>query len=1043
MRNLLTLFALAFLFSNSLTAQLGDGDIAPDFTLTDINGNSHNLYDYLDQGYSVVLDFSATWCPPCWSYHNNGTLDEIWHSYGPDGTDQVLVFMVEADPSTTPPCIYGPAGCSGGSLGDWTAGVDYYILNPEAPEASDINNDYNINYWPTLYGIAPNKAIYEVGQESVQGWENWLLESFQMVFSETYVEDDDCYTSFIDLDVVGGYGTVDVEWSNGEETEDISGIENGDYYVTISDSNGFEFEMGPIEVDNGNIGEIILLELQDVACNNDFSGIIEVEFDGGSGNFDYDWSNGDSGPLLEDINGGDYELTVTDQASGCEFETEYYVDEPDVMEVYLEVENAECGLHNNGAVEFTVDGGVYPFTFIFDDFESTNDYLVLEPGQYDVTISDGNECEDYASFEILQDEAPFAVATATDNFTCVVDTVYVHADSSSVGNNIIYNWFDATNEFIGSGYQIQVDTAGIYTLEVYDEKIECSSFSSVAVSMNMTNPAAVATSSNDIDCNNSTAVISGLGSSTDSLVTYMWTTTDGNINSDPTLLDIDVSSAGTYQLSVSHSISGCVGLAEATVVAIDIPIIDLEGDLDFCEGFSTTLCVEASSDEAITWMVDGNNEGGANCITLDNSSSVEVSLTNVITGCSSMEVYDVNQNQEADIDILPPSELGCSEESTFIDLSIDTEGTISWYDEDNNLLSNDEDIEVTEAGTYYVVVETDQGCLSQAEVAVIENLDDLLDPQFMYNSSEFDFTFEDQTQGTVDSRVWDFGDGNTSTEANPSHSYTTPGYYQVCLTSTNDCGDNTNCQEVLAKMVMQISTIVSDASCFGTNDGRLEVNVFGGLPGFTFEWDMNGNTLTGNPIENLAPGTYNLEVTDASGEVLQDTYTVSEPDELHVEANVVNTSNGEANGSITLNISGGNSSSYSIVWSNGSTDATIDQLAAGDYSVLVTDAKGCITESIYTVEASTTNVNEIEFINTFKVYPNPADDKVYIDLELDKTVQMEIRVLSILGKVYQSSRVNDSIIRTSIDVSAIPNGVYFIELKAEGKVSLKKLVVSH
>ena len=67
-------------------AQLPDGSIAPDFTATDINGVEHNLYSYLDSGYSVILCFDATWNLPGWSYFGTGnpSVDSrdiwaLWH----------------------------------------------------------------------------------------------------------------------------------------------------------------------------------------------------------------------------------------------------------------------------------------------------------------------------------------------------------------------------------------------------------------------------------------------------------------------------------------------------------------------------------------------------------------------------------------------------------------------------------------------------------------------------------------------------------------------------------------------------------------------------------------------------------------------------------------------------------------------------------------------------------------------------------------------------------------------------------------------------
>ena len=67
--------ALLSLLPMDNSAQLPDGSIAPDFTATDINGVQYNLYDLLDAGDTVILDFFATWCGHCWNYKETGILD--------------------------------------------------------------------------------------------------------------------------------------------------------------------------------------------------------------------------------------------------------------------------------------------------------------------------------------------------------------------------------------------------------------------------------------------------------------------------------------------------------------------------------------------------------------------------------------------------------------------------------------------------------------------------------------------------------------------------------------------------------------------------------------------------------------------------------------------------------------------------------------------------------------------------------------------------------------------------------------------------------
>ena len=160
---------LAFLLAAAfhLQAQLPSGTIAPDFTAKDLNGKNWHLYELLDQGKIVVLEFSATWCPPCWAYHNGHAMHQFYEQHGPDGDGTAQVLFIEGDPTTNEQCLYGSGGCNNYTPGNWVAGTPFPILNNDA-----LADAFQVSYFPTIYIICPNRRVYEVGQWSAADlWE--------------------------------------------------------------------------------------------------------------------------------------------------------------------------------------------------------------------------------------------------------------------------------------------------------------------------------------------------------------------------------------------------------------------------------------------------------------------------------------------------------------------------------------------------------------------------------------------------------------------------------------------------------------------------------------------------------------------------------------------------------------------------------------------------------------------------------------------------------------------------------------------------------
>ncbi len=168
------------------------------------------------------------------------------------------------------------------------------------------------------------------------------------------------------------------------------------------------------------------------------------------------------------------------------------------------------------------------------------------------------------------------------------------------------------------------------------------------------------------------------------------------------------------------------------------------------------------------------------------------------------------------------------------------------------------------------------------------------------------------------------------------------GFGTVCVDITDANGCEKRVCDHLAEP-LSVDAQAENVLCPGGCDGVVVAIVSGGAGGVTYLWD-NGTTDAVNDM--LLPGTYCVTVTDANGCTATDCGTIGQPAGFTFNFNTTNPDCGVANGSTTVQASGG-TAPYTYSWSDGPTGATRTNLAEGTYTVTVTDANGCTgTETV-------------------------------------------------------------------------------------------------
>lgn len=168
-----------------------------------------------------------------------------------------------------------------------------------------------------------------------------------------------------------------------------------------------------------------------------------------------------------------------------------------------------------------------------------------------------------------------------------------------------------------------------------------------------------------------------------------------------------------------------------------------------------------------------------------------------------------------------------------------------------------------------------------------------------------------------------------------------PGSYQIRVTDTNGCKAKVNVSISNNSPINVTNTSVTPVSCNGAQDGTAQITPTGGQLPYTYQWQTNP-VQTGANASNLGGGNFTVIVTDNTGCAEQAVVNIPQPGTINLPSTITNPDCGIANGSATVNPTGGNGG-WTFSWNTNpvQTTNTLTNVSAGVYTITVQDQNGC------------------------------------------------------------------------------------------------------
>ena len=746
-------------------------------------------------------------------------------------------------------------------------------------------------------------------------------------------EDLKCFQSedgAIDVSVTGGTAPYTYSWSNGDFSEDLTGLAIGNYSLTVSDANGCSSTKSFII--NQPLPLTLTSQVNEVSCFGQANGSINLTLTGGTGPYTYSWSSGQTTQDIYELGGGDYTVSIVD-SQGCTITRTITVNAPlEALSATENIINASCNGQPSGQINILVKGGTAPYNYQWSNGSNQKDLVGMNAGVYDLLVIDQKGCVFTASYEILQPvtiDATFEVESST----CLGDTDgFVITTASGGVAPYTYVWNNASTS--KDQYNL---TGGIYNVTITDAN-GCTVNKEVRVDDSRSLKAEVI--KNNVWCKGESNgsiqldITGGSGS-----YSYLWDTGQ-------TTQNLDGLRAGVYSVIITDT-GAC---ATTATVVISEPSLALSVQLSrtnhlACYGEDTgsasVLVTGGVAPYTYLWSTGARTAGIQNL----EAGAYSVSITDN-NGCFIQREFSITQpSNPIEITVSGNTDLKCNGLSDG-SINVVVEGGTAPYTYLWSTGSLERGISNLMAGDYTLRVKDASGC-------IVEKIIEVTEPEVLRiaNVNVNQSKCYDDRNGAIELEI----EGGTkpflyqwSTGATTKNLIgITSGDYELTVTDARGC-EITASYTLLDPALFNMNPDLLHVTCVGANDGLISLNIEGGLGTKIIRWNTGASSET---IKDLAPGDYNVVVTDENGCSIQQDFIIIEPLPLTLDAYVEDAvrCGDPKSGKINLIVSGG-SDPYTYRWSNGETASTLEDILPGTYVVTVTDRNGCQTTGTYSVQ---------------------------------------------------------------------------------------------